>query len=382
MTLKFLQQNRKGFVYQGEIFREGTFAERGITVTSEDIDFIAQTTIPGIPLKLEHSDTALDGALDGYGIIELIAKTSDDGKRYLWASVLVPEWLHEALGGEFKVSVGFLPAIVQGARPALGELSVVGNPRVTSARLKLAYQQFAAQFAGARHNSKDKKALRTILSALRDLGLDPDDLDEQEEGDYTTSAGQPLVKEKQPRMSIKEKLTKFFGATPKALADAGITQEEFNAEFGASAPPAQAVPPAAPTTPSDSNDFSAKLAAMDTQMKAANAALVTLAAEAFAKDVVYTQRKAPVAKLDELKGLYADALSADAAVSGTSCFDANGKAVEGTQVKNLKKVIEGWPSTAHHYGNDQVPGRDSSKDGNAPKFNASAAVNAYNRGGN
>lgn len=483
-ALKFVGASGPRFVYEGELFREGVYAERNITVTRDKIDFIARTTNPGVPLRLEHADSVLDEGLRGFGLLSIEARDATDAAgnavRILWGRVSVPAWLREAKGDSFSVSVGFLEPINGGeSMSALGEISVVDEPRVTTAKLQLAFSAYKAKFAtgesyddlrnrvsdglmslmgidpstsltfwvadlypdsvvyslggklyqrsytangagfvfgepvevarrvsylpvaalgsayssarrakaysvladlfaGKRNSSLDQQRIQQILELAIQLGAVPpeeaepdDDPDDQTAAQSSTRAGKA---KEVTRMNPFEKIKGLFKKRPELLAEAGVTAIDLDT--------IQAEPTPTDQFASKSADpaLEARFSAMANQMKAQGETMLNQAAEAFARDVVYVQKRATPAQLQEFAGFYRDAVKADA--GNDALFSDAGKPVEGVNVANLRKMVEKLPSRSALYTDNAIADgndfRGATTGGDS--INVSQLIGRYNRG--
>ncbi len=414
----------KKVYYEGEIFREGVYAERGITVTREDVDFIASTTNPGVKIDFAHTETPFDKAMDGYGLERIEARDVTDPsdgstKRILWARLSAPAWFMEALGEAIKVSVEFLSPIGKGKpMSALGAISVVDDPRVTTARLSAAFSKFSSKFAGG--ESYDDLRCRLTDALSTSLGVDTSSIQSDfwvcdlfptsvvyhlrgalyeraysAEGqgfafgepvevrrkttyepvvtgqpDFQTAAPQGKAKET-TRMNLITWLTNKFGAkAPKLIEEAGVTQEELEFHVGKATPTAQSA-----TTPGTEDPaLTAQFSAIAERMANTESAALASAARAFAHDVCYVQRKCDPSDLADFEKSYVDAVNGDNP-SGSK-FSATGGVNEGANVANLKKMVEKLPSKKHLYGENAIPDGTDPNRQSAPAIDTSSIYSA------
>lgn len=107
------------------LFRAGEYPDRGLTVTEADLDRLVAGTTAGVPIKIEHADTPLDGAL---GFIKGIYRKGTElfGKL----SITKPAWDLMESSGAKNLSVGFLRDF-----STLTEVSIVRKPRVAGAAI-------------------------------------------------------------------------------------------------------------------------------------------------------------------------------------------------------------------------------------------------------
>ena len=109
------------------MFEAGDYPDKGINVTDADLDAIIANTPADVPVKLEHVNTPLDGAM---GTVTKLWRKGHE----LWGKIAFPEpmWNVVTAARAFRLSVG-----IGGFNdlPKLEEVSIVRNPRVASARV-------------------------------------------------------------------------------------------------------------------------------------------------------------------------------------------------------------------------------------------------------
>lgn len=314
-------------VYEGEIFRAGTYPDKATIATPADLINLA-SSFQRCAMKVQHVDTAFDQVLMGYGLERVEAR---DGGKWLWGRVKLPRWIKDALGSAFKVSVGLA---LDGGKPvAIRELSIVDVPRVATAKL-------VAAFAGARNNKDDQKAIQQMHDLAISLGASCPEPSTTMAGaarptTQPNAAARPAIG---GRMNPLEKILSFFRGKPEVMQEVGLSE----ADLAAIAP--GQTPGQTPAQATTSTDFSAALSAHESRFKAMEAqlaasqalALGTRAAE-FADNAIRAHKAVP-AEREELKGLFVMAAQADA--NGSALFSAAGELVEGANLKLLKASIE------------------------------------------
>lgn len=107
------------------LFEAGDYPDKGISVSVADLDSVINNS-GEVPVKIEHVDTALDGAMGS------VTRLWRKGKQ-LWGSVSFPDsvWDLITAAKAYRLSVG----LNFGETPSLTEVSIVRHPRVATARI-------------------------------------------------------------------------------------------------------------------------------------------------------------------------------------------------------------------------------------------------------
>ena len=109
---------------EAKIFESGEYEDKGLTVTEEELEKYVDNFKP-CPVKIEHSDTALDGVL---GTLKKIYKK---GKELFGTIDFIEEaWALMEKAGAKKLSVSLNPE-----NYSISEVSIVKEPRVADARV-------------------------------------------------------------------------------------------------------------------------------------------------------------------------------------------------------------------------------------------------------
>jgi len=277
-------EDGESITYEGEIFRAGEYADKGVSATPEDLTGLAADASPVIPAKIQHTDCAFDAALRGFGLEKVEAR---EGGTWLWGRVRLPKWVADALGRSFPVS---LALSMEGRHPVrIEEISIVNEARIPTAHI-------AAALAAA----------QTSLQPAR-----------------------PLCPAKEPTMNLLEKARAFFRGNPEAGVQAGITEDDLADHDAAEHPdPALSAQIAA---------FEAQTTADRARVSAMEAKALDDRAAAFARDAIEVQRKALPSEAASLKGLFVMAATADG--GGQARFAANGSMVEGEHLKIVRDSV-------------------------------------------
>jgi hypothetical protein len=111
---------------EAKLFEAGEYPDKDVAVTEEDLDqMVANHPTEGVPVKIEHEDTAFDG---GMGVVKSIYRK---GKELLGTlSFPKPTWAFISTAGAKKLSAG-----IKRDKSGLTEVSIVRNPRVADAQI-------------------------------------------------------------------------------------------------------------------------------------------------------------------------------------------------------------------------------------------------------
>ena len=105
-----------------KLFESGEYADRGLTVTNDDLDRLAGS-FAEVPVKIEHTQTPFDGAL---GQLRSIGRI---GKELFGKIAFTPEaWALASKAGAKKLSIAISRDLSR-----ITEVSLVSNPRVLGA---------------------------------------------------------------------------------------------------------------------------------------------------------------------------------------------------------------------------------------------------------
>ena len=160
-----------------KLFQAGAYPTKGITITSADLDKMVDTFDGSVPVKVEHIDSAFDGAL---GEVKQVFRRGDT--LYGWTNFEKPAWDLIEKANARKLSVG-----IDRNTFKLRETSIVKNPQVKDAQIfsestEAEYIYFAsligddpesiaAEFMHGGHEPTSIKGVADLLKALG--GMDP-----------------------------------------------------------------------------------------------------------------------------------------------------------------------------------------------------------------
>lgn len=110
---------------EAKLFEAGSYPDKGIDVTEEDLDAIVANHDPATPIKIEHQPTAFDGAM---GCLSRIWRK---GKELMGSLA----WTDEAWALVEKAGIKSLSVGIKRDKTGLAEVSLVREPRIADARV-------------------------------------------------------------------------------------------------------------------------------------------------------------------------------------------------------------------------------------------------------
>lgn len=298
-------------IYEGEIFRAGDYEDKKVKASLQDCLNLATRAFSKIlPVKIQHTGTAFDKALAGYGVEQIEAR---DGGAWLWGRARFPGWLKDALGDEFSVSVGMDRT---GTTPEeLTELSIVDYGRIPTAKLVAA---FSAQFAGKRNSGGDQSLIQTMHDHAVSLGATCG------ESDTKGASKMALTDPDNKNKMVNPVLQKLQGMKPEDLAALNLTPEELTAAFAVGS-----------TTQTQANpDVEARIASMEAELNRQRDINLHNSAVSFAKSMIYSKTpRALPAEMDDLVSIFKMAALADGENGQANFAQSGGVDMDGVNVK-------------------------------------------------
>jgi hypothetical protein len=293
---------------RGKIFQAGSYPDKNVTVTTEQLREAATRFRP-VPLNIEHFPSVFDGKLG-----ELIAvDIADDGAMFGVTSI--PKALHELLGNDpvpVSIELGTNGFDIVG-------LAFAKNPRVEDAAIFAAFgMENPSQREGKsmKQPTWKEKLIAAFTGAINDIEDVPSGVPATPS---VVTVPNPEAEAKlKAEMELREKAEKEL-ADMKAKHEADIAK--------------------------------------------ANDEKLLVASKAFAEKHARDRRITP-AQIESVASQYATAIRADNA--GKSVFSDDGKINEGTNVDQLEKFLSGLPQhnltveTMNHF--KAIPG-DMTKPG-------------------
>jgi hypothetical protein len=348
-------------VKEGVIFKAGSYPQRGLTMTPDEVKAMAANFKP-VPIDLNHK-TTLRGIDSRCGYLTSVTP-SDDGK-VLFGRIEIPEWLNDLVGKDEKtgqpIPVKVSSTILLKSK-RLAKLALTDSPVVDD----------AAVFAAFSKAHPDEAATVTIES-------EPVSIDESNNAEFAEFESDEL-KEAVPVCAACKALKDGQVAKPTRFSKTEENEMSVNNEKGIvesilefatkaiekaeaktvevpTPTPAPVIPPAAPVTEPKTAELSDEakaqiaelqeqvrlaqeaLAAKDASDKAAFAASVDVKAAAFADELIKSGAELPANK-ETCVALFAQAIRDDAASQTEVTFgkDSEGKEVKGGRVDALKAL--------------------------------------------
>jgi hypothetical protein len=125
--------NKKGKIWEGLIFRAGSYPDKGMEVDESDIAQLART-MGRVSISLGHpqADSPLDGQL-GW-LIAAEARGTE-----LWGQIEFPSWMESLLPEQVSISLWLTFSPIR-----IVDLSLVNHPRISGAAIQKAYAAFSA----------------------------------------------------------------------------------------------------------------------------------------------------------------------------------------------------------------------------------------------
>ena len=306
-------------IKSGLIFRAGSYPDKGVTITNDDIRRIVKSFPPeGVPLMSEHEESLIGKAMeeDGARVLRVWSEKND---TELHGDVRYPNWLAYGLRKLRNcVSVG-----LKAAKDGLRELSLVLNPRIVDAAL---FRREAAYAFSSTPKFNDFAARHPREAAL--LAVE------------AAKAHNPVPPRREDRNPMNPIITFLRGLTPEQKAAAGITDDQIDALGVADAK-------GCPTF--SDPEAEARMAALESQIEAQQAAWRAEAAVRFYADQLQARKVVP-AQREQTIALYTHAAQADAKSGAT--FGQDGPAVAA-----LKKYFDDSPALFH--GQQAIPNANS-----------------------
>jgi hypothetical protein len=125
--------NKKGKIWEGLIFRAGSYPDKGMEVDESDIAQLART-MGRVSISLGHpqADSPLDGQL-GW-LVAAEARGTE-----LWGQIEFPSWMESLLPDQVSISLWLTFSPIR-----IVDLSLVNHPRINGAAIQRAYAAFSA----------------------------------------------------------------------------------------------------------------------------------------------------------------------------------------------------------------------------------------------